>query len=174
MKNDELFTPRPDTHSGQLILAYGLRGLLDERGAYRPQDLLACQYAVYEKWLAEAQRYLPGTSCDFYEWLHRDCDSAFIFKPGDLVKYDGRYCVVTRWNPDGISRANCWCIRNGAPTQETLPMPMTMIGLKDSNGHTRIADALSKSLEPADIPPEIFALACGKAKDCPMMKGGVG
>lgn len=176
MRNDELFSPNcPASHANRLVRAYVLRGLLDDRGSYCPQNLLARQYAVYESWLEEARKYTTSFSCGFYEWLCRDCDSALVFVPGELVKHNGRYCVVTRWCPDGISWANSWRMRNGVPKQERWPMQMNTIELKYPDGRrTCIVNVLDKdmNIEPADIPHEVFALACGKAKDCPMMKGG--
>lgn len=173
MRNDELFNPNcPDSHASKLVCAYVLRGMLDNREAYFPQDLLARQYAVYEAWLEKVRKHTPCFSCGFYEWLCRDCDSAFVFKPGDLVKYDGCYCIVTHWHTEGTSWAKSWRMRNGVPTQETWPTQMNTIELKDSYGRTRIVNVLSKDLEPADIPPEVFAIACSKAKVCPMMRGG--
>ena len=174
MRNDELLSPNcPDSRASRLVRAYVLRGLVDNRGAYRPQDLLARQYAVYEVWLEEVRKHTTSFSCGFYEWLCRDCDSAFMFMPGDLVKHDGQYCVVTRWYPEGISWSNRWRLRNGVPTQETWPMQVKMIELKYHDGrHSGAVDALDKNIEPADIPPEVFALACEKAKGCPMMRGG--
>ena len=174
MRNDELFSPHcKDDQYSRLVLAYALRGLLDSRGAYRPQDLLSRQYAVYKDWLGEVRKHIPSFSCGFYEWLSRNCDSAFVFKPGDLVKHDGRYCVVTRWFLDGMSWVKRWRIRNGVPEQETWPHQMITVELKDPSGDTRTVSALAGGIEPADIPPEVFALACEKAKNCPMMKGGV-
>lgn len=173
MRNDELFRPWcPDGRSRQLVLGYALRGLLDCRSTYRTEDLLARQYAVYEEWLAAVRESTTGFDCDFYEWLDRGCDAAFVFRPGDLVKSDGRYCVVSRRCPCGIDWVKSWRLRNGRPVQESWPQPMTDVELKDSNGKVFIVDALAGVVEPADIPPEVFALACEKAKGCPMLKGG--
>lgn len=176
MRNDELFSPNcPDPHANRLVRAYVLRGLLDDRGTYWPQKLPERQYAVYEAWLEEVRKHTTSFSCDFYEWLCRDCDSAFVFAPGELVKHGDRYCVVTRRCPGGISWANSWRMRNGVPKQEPWPAQLNTIELKYPDGRrTCIVNALDKgmNIEPADIPPEVFALACEKAKNCPMMRGG--
>lgn len=96
MRNDELFSPRcPDNHAKKLVMGYALRGLI-ERGSYTQDGLLIRQHTAYAEWLAEMREASPKFECGFYEWLCRDCDSAFVFKPGDLVKFEGRYCVVVR------------------------------------------------------------------------------
>jgi hypothetical protein len=173
VRNDELFSPNcQDDKAKKLVNGYVMRGLTDDRGSYSPSKLLARQHAVYLKWLATVHEYSPTFSCGFYEWRCRSCDAAFIFKPGDLVKYDGRYCVVVRRCPSGVGWANSWRLRYGMPSLGLWPDQMTAVELKDPDGRTYTVDALDRNIEPADIPPEVFALACGKAKNCPMMKGG--
>jgi hypothetical protein len=175
MRNDELFNPGcPNDHAKKLVNGYVMRGLLDDRGSYLPNKLLARQHAVYLEWLAAVHESYTTFSCGFYEWLSRSCHSAFVFKPGDLVKHDGRYCVVTRRCPGGIEWANSWRLHCGMPKLGPWPQRMDTVELKDPDGHTYTVNALAGNIEPADIPPEVFALACGKAKDCPMMKGAAG
>lgn len=172
MRNDELFDPNcKDKQARRLVLAYALRGLLDSSSAYTRKDLLSRQYAVYKEWLGEVCKHTPGFSCGFYEWMSRDCDSAFVLTPGDLVKYDGRYCVVTRWCPDGISWEARWRISNGVIEQKGWPFGVSTVELKDPSGRTYTRHVLDGNIEPADIPHEVFALACEKAKDCPMRGG---
>lgn len=173
MRNVELFSPKcPNDHAERLVLNYVLRGLLGDNKSYRPEKLLAMQHAVYEEWLAEVHKHCPTFSCGFYEWLSRDCDAAFVLKPGDLVKYDSHYCVVVSRCPAGMGWVNSWRFRHGLPKLDPWPQRLSTVELKDPNGHRYVVNALADSIEPTDIPPEIFALACGKAKDCPMMKGG--
>lgn len=173
MRNDELFTPGcPNDHAKKLVNGYVMRGLLDDRGSYFPSKLLARQHDVYLGWLATIHEYNSLFSCGFYEWLSRSCDAAFVFKPGDLVKYNGRYCVVTRRCPSGVDWEDSWRFRYGMPVLEAWPKRLNTVELKNSDGTVFIIDVLNGVVEPADIPPEVFALACGKAKDCPMMKGG--
>lgn len=173
LRNDELFSPDcPDDHAKKLVVNYALRGLVDGRGTYSPDKLLARQHAVFLEWLAAVHEHQSTFSCGFYEWLCRGCDSAFVFRPGDLVEFGGRYCVVVRRRTREVTWVNSWRIRCGMPVQDSWPQPVTMVELKDADGRVSIPDALCESIAPADIPPEIFALACGKAKDCPMMKGG--
>lgn len=172
MRNDELFRPGcPDDHANKLVKNYVLRGLLDNRGTYSPKELMARQYAVYLDWLAAVHGSSTGFSCGFYEWLSRKCDAAFVFKPGDLVKHGGRYCVVVRRYPNGVEWVNDWRLRGGTPAKEPWPIPVSTVELKDPDGRTFIETALAGDIEPADIPPEVFALACEKAKDYPMLKG---
>lgn len=174
MRNDELFSPHcPDEHAKNLVESYVMRGLVDGRGTYWPNKLLARQYDVYLEWLAAVRESADGFNrCGFYEWLSRDCDAAFVFKPGDLVKHDGHYCVVVRRCPSRVDWVNSWRLRSGTPTQEPWPDSLNTVELKDSDGRTCVVNALAEGIEPADIPPEVFALACGRAKECPMMKGG--
>lgn len=173
MRNDELFSPVcPNDHAKRLVTSYVMRGLTDNRGAYSVDRLLVRQHAVYLEWLATVHEYQPTLGCGFYEWMCRGCDSAFIFKPGDLVEHDGRYRVVVRRCPSGVDLTESWRFRYGKPTLEPWPERMDTVELKDSNGCTSVVNALVENLEPADIPPEVFALACRKANDCPMMKGG--
>lgn len=172
MRNDELFRPDcQDDYAKGLVNGYVMRGLLDERGSYSPSKLLARQHAVSLEWIAAVHEGCSTFSCSFYEWLSRDCDAAFVFKPGDLVKYDGRYCVVTRRCPDGVKFEDSWRLRLGMPTLGSWPQRMNKVELKDPDNRTYIVDALDRKIEPADIPPEVFSLACAKAKDC-LMKGG--
>lgn len=173
MRNDELFSPHcPVNHAERLVLAYVLHGMTDVRKSYRPEHLLAKQHAVYEEWLADVRKVTTSFDCGFYEWLRRDCDAAFVFKPGDLVKHDGRYCVVTRRRTYGVGWTNRWRILNGMTVNEPWPHPMREVELKDPDGKVFLIDGMHESIEPADIPPEVFALACEKAKGCPMMRGG--
>lgn len=173
MRNDELFSPGcPNDHAKRLVNGYVLRGLTDNHGSYSTDRLLARQGLVYEEWMAEVRKHRPSFDCGFYEWLSRDCDAAFVFEPGDLVKHDGHYCVVVQRCPTGISWVSSWRLRNGAVVQEPWPQAISTVKLKDPYDREYVVNALVEDIEPADIPPEIFALACGKAKDCPMMKGG--
>lgn len=171
MRNEELFSPGcPVAHAKKLVMDYVLRGLTDDRGTYFPDRLLAKQHAVYEEWLTAIREFKPDFDCDFYEWLGRSGDAAFVFRPGDLVKHDGRYSVVVRRCTQS-GWMNHWHIRNRMPVQDVWPLPLCAIELKDPDGRTCVVDALAENIEPADIPPEVFALACGKAKNCPMVKG---
>ena len=174
MRNDELFSPGcQNDHANSLVNGYVMRGLIDDRGSYSPGKLLARQHDVYLEWLATVHKYSPTFSCGFYEWQCRSCDAAFVFKPGDLVKLDGLYCVVVRRCPDGVDWEDNWRLRYGMPAMVPWPKQLSTVELKDPNGRTYTVNALAGNIKPADIPSEIFALACGKAKDCPMMKGGV-
>ena len=173
MRNDELFSPNcPDDHAKKLAKFYVMRGLTDERGTYFADTLLARQNAVYEEWLAAVRGSTTSFDCGFYEWLGRSCDAAFALRPGDLVKYSGVYCVVARRRTREVTWVISWRLRNGMPVQEPWPQPMREVELKDPDGKVFIVDVLNGPVEPADIPPEVFALACEKAKGCPMMKGG--
>ena len=173
MRNDELFSPGcPDDHAKRLVLNYALRGVLDNSGCYTPERLLAVQHGIYLEWLAALRASRDGFSCGFYEWLARGEDAAFIFKPGDLVKYNGRYCVVTSRSTYNIDWGSKWRVIDGRPANADWPHLLTALDVKEANGRVHCVNGLDNGLEPADIPPEVFALACGKAKDCPMLKGG--
>lgn len=173
MRNDELFSPHcQDDSVKALVKGYVMRDLLDDHGAYYPEKLLARQYAVYEEWLAAVRESTTSFVCGFYEWMSRDCDAAFVFKSGDLVKCSGRYYVVVRRRTREVTWVNSWRLRNGKTVQEPWPNPITEVELKNPDGKVSIVDVLCGCIKPADIPPEIFALACGKAKVCPMMRGG--
>lgn len=165
MRNDELFSPGcPDDHAKKLVMNYALRGLLGERGTYSPEDLLARQHAVYAEWLAAMQESRPKFDCGFYEWLGRCGDSAFLFKPGDLVRFGDHYCVVVRRHTREVTWVVKWRVRNGTLEQDSWPQQATVVELKDADGRVIAVDALCASVVPADIPPEVFALACEKAK----------
>lgn len=173
MRNDELFRPDcPVKGVKELVKAYVLRGLADSSGAYMEDQLLARQHAIYEGWLTAMRERFPKFECGFYEWLGRRCDAAFVFQPGNLVKFDGRYCMVVRRRTHEVTWTTEWRLRRGAPTVVAWPREVRSVELKDPSGNVFIVDALCASIEPSDIPPEVFALACGRAKDCPMMKGG--
>lgn len=172
MRNDELFSPNcPNDRAKKLVKGYVLRGLVDDRGTYAPGILLARQHAVYEEWLSAIREHTTSFVCGFYEWMRRSCDSAFVFKSGDLVKFKGHYCVVDRRRTHGVAWTTHWCLRNGTVVSEPWPTPVCEVELKDFNGKVSFVDVLDGSIEPADIPLEVFALACGKAKGCPMMNG---
>lgn len=175
MRNDELFSPGcPDAHAKRLVLAYALRGLLDDRKCYRSEALLAMQYGVFKEWLAAVNEDRPDFRCCLHEWFARGglCDAAFIFTPGDLVKYDGRYCVVSRRLTRDVGWVNSWVVEDDVVVQRARPQPMSAVVLKEADGSEHTVNALDDAIEPADIPPEVFALACGKARGCPMLKGG--
>lgn len=173
MRNDELFSPRcPDEHAKRLVLNYALRNVLDGNRCYSEETLIAAQYMVYKEWLAEVRKSNTGFSCCFHEWLSREEDTAFIFKPGDLVEYKGRYCVVTGRIDLGVGWTTRWRIVDGTPMNAAWPQQMTTLNIKGADGRVRCVHGLDDDLKPADIPPEVFALACGRAKDCPMLKGG--
>lgn len=173
MRNYELFTPRClDEHAKRLVLGYALRGLLDDGGYYKEERLLAMQYGIYERWLADTRKWRPGFACGFYEWLLRNEDSAFIFRAGDLVKYNGRYCVVMNQLIVVPAWESKWRILDKKPRATDWPSQTTTLDVKEADGRIHCVNGLDGGLEPADIPPEVFALACGKAKDCPMLKGG--
>lgn len=172
MRNDELYSPScPDARAKKLVNGYVLRGLAAD-GTYPLPGLLARQHAVYLEWLAAMRERRPKFDCGFHEWMSRSCDSAFVFRPNDLVKYGGRYHVVVRRCPRGVDWEDVWRLRNGMPSRESWPRPASAVELKDPDGRALVVDALAAGVEPADIPPEVFSLACGKAKGCPMMKGG--
>lgn len=173
MRNDELFSPNcPDEHAKRLVMGYALRGLVDSIGCYSAEGLVNAQFRVYKEWLAAVRASKPGFSCGFYEWLARDADAAFIFRPGDLVKYDGRYCVVADRLTGGMGWVNKWRITGAVPAREEWPQTLAALDVREADGRTRCLNGLDNGLKPADIPPEVFALACGRAKDCPMMNGG--
>ena len=90
------------------------------------------------------------------------------------MKCDDRYCVVVRWYENGIGWMNSWRLPDGAvaPVQKPWPTPLGSVELKNPEGRISVVNALASCIEPADIPSEVFALACGTAKDCPMLKGG--
>lgn len=174
MRNDELFHPHcPDNHADKLVKGYAMRGLLGNNGTCYQEDLVVRQHAIYEDWLAEMRKLRPDLPCDFYEWLSREGDVAFVFKPGDLVKFDNHYCVVARRCTREVTWTNDWHIRNGVPVKEAWPRPVTDVELKDSSGKTTVVNAMCESIVPTIIPQEVFELACEKAKNCPMMRGGV-
>lgn len=172
LRNDQLFSPDcPDDRAKRLVTNYALRGLVDGRGSYSPDRLLAMQHAVYEEWLTAMRESGAKFDCGFYEWLCRECDSAFVFRPGDLVEFGGLYCVVVRRRTKEVTWVNKWRLRNGMPVQDSWPQRVTMVELKNAEGRVSTPDALCESIAPAGIPPEVFALACRRAKDCPMLSG---
>lgn len=174
MRNDELFSPGcPDSRVKSLVLAYALRGVTSSDGVYTGENLLAAQYKVYVEWLATVRVTNPGFVCCFHEWMARDeGDCAFIFSPGDLVKYNGRYCVVMERNAGSVGWTYKWRIPGDVPENKDWPQSLTALNVKEADGRMLCLHGLDAGLKPADIPPEVFALACGRAKECPMMKGG--
>lgn len=172
MKNMELYSPAcPDAHAKALVLAGPLRGLLDDRGCYCSEKLLEMQLEVFKEWREAAREGRPGFDCDFYEWMLREEDSAFVLKPGQLVKWDKGYGVVSARLTHGVGWVNHWHVVSASRTQNPWPQPMTMVQVKTPDGQAHTVNALDDGLEPSDIPPEIFALACGKARECPMLNG---
>ena len=169
MKNFEFYAFE---NKHPLLRLYALRGILDERHSYSPDALLKAQHRVYMDWLEHVKRSRVEPdlfSCSFYEWQLRDADTAFIVKPGDLVKYKGEFCLVK--NRPAPSWCNTWRVVDGTVQETERPRPICGLTLEFPDGHTTSCNASDEGLEPAGIPPEVFALACGRAKDCPMMKG---
>ena len=170
MRNFEYYAA---SNKNAMVQRYALRGVVDERGAYCPEDLLKAQYRVYGEWLAHVNKGASESrvvGCTFYEWMLREADSAFVVKPGDLVKYKGVYCLVKdRTDP---SWCNSWQVVAGAVQQVERPQPSCCFNLGFPDGRIVCCNAGDSDLAPAEIPPEVFALACSRAKDCPMMKNG--
>lgn len=174
MRNRELYSPAcPDAHAKALVLAGPLRGLLDDRGCYFTEKLLEKQLEVFREW-REAAREAdhPAFDCNFYEWLDREEDSAFVLRPGQLVKWGKGYGVVSARLTRDVSWVNQWRVVSASLMEDAWPQPMRAVEIKTPDGLTHAMNALDGALGPADIPPEVFALACGRAKDCPMLKGG--
>lgn len=166
MKNFEFYAP---ANKNQMVLHYALRGLLDKRGSYYPEELLKAQHRVYRDWLDTMKAYLNGFECPFYEWMLREADTSFVVKDGDLVMYERRYCVVRRrFDPDWV---DAWRVVGDAVREVRRPKPLRSVFVEYPDGSLHSINAEDADLEPADIPPEVFALACGRAKDCPMLKG---
>lgn len=173
MKNMELYSPGcADAHAKALVLAGPLRGLLDDRGSYSGYKLLEMQLNVFREWREAARKDHPSFECSFYEWMIREEDSAFVLKPGQLVKWDKGYAVVSARLTHNIGWVNHCHVVSASLTNDDWPQPMKVVEMKTPDGQTHVVNALAKNIEPADIPPEVFALACGRAKDCPMLKGG--
>lgn len=153
-----------------LLRSYALRGVVDARGSYSPERLLKAQHNVYKDWLDTMKTYLKSFECSFYEWMLREADMSFVVKDGDLVKHKGRYCVVRRkLDPTWEST---WCVMCGSVREAMRPKPLKSLHLEHPDGSVRSLNAEDEGLEPADIPPEVFALACGRARECPMLKEG--
>ena len=173
MKNYELFSPEcPDQRVKDLVFSYALHNVLDNDRRYTDEKLLDAQHRLYREWFATMRKTRPGFVCCFYEWMTRDADSALIFSPGDLVKYNGHYCVVAERLTRNVEWGIKWRVTGAIPMKEDWPKAMTALNVREANGRLRYVDGLDIHLEQADIPPEVFALACGKANDCPMLKGG--
>lgn len=172
MKNMELYSPAcPDAHAKALVLAGPLRELLDSSGGYHSEQLLGMQLEVFKEWREAARKDHPAFDCSFYEWMLREEDSAFVLKPGQLVKWDKGYAVVSARLTHGVGWVNHWHVVSASRVQEAWPQPMKAVEIKTPDGRVHVVNALASNIEPADIPSEIFALACGKAKDCPMLNG---
>lgn len=167
MKNFEFYDV---SNKHPLLRSYALRGILNECNSYRASDLLKAQHKVYKDWLDTMRTYLNGFECPFYEWMIRDADTAFVVKEGDLVKYNGQYCVIRRkFDPKW---ENFWCVVDGVVREVRRPHSLRTVTGEFPDGSVHRINAEDGGLKPADIPPEVFALACKRAKDCPMMKGG--
>lgn len=166
MKNFEFYSAG---NRNPMVRRYALRGLLDKRGTYYPEQLLKAQHRVYRDWLDTMRYYLGGFECSFYEWMLREADTSFVVKEGDLVMYKRRYCVVRRsLDPDW---SDAWSVVDGVVRKVRRPNPLRSVSVEYPDGSVQSFDAEDDGFEPADIPPEVFALACGRAKGCPMMKG---
>lgn len=172
MKNSELYSPAcPDERAKALVMAGPLRGVVDKQGSYAQNSLLDAQVKVFREWREAARGDgVPDFDCDFYEWMERRADAAFLVRPGQLVKYGGKYGVVAARIEKGLGWAARYAVRRACLVHEKWPQPMNAVIVKTADGLERSTNALD--LEPADFPPEVFALACGRAKDCPMLKGG--
>ena len=170
MKNFEFYA---GDNKNPMLRSYALRGVVDKQDSYSSDAMLKAQYRVYEDWLEHVKRSIAkpdAFSCSFYEWMLRNADTMFVVRPGDLVKYAGRYCLVKERMAPGW--CTTWRVVDGTVQQAIWPQPLCGLKLEYPDGSDHYINAEDGSLEPADIPPEVFALACGRAKDCPMMKGG--
>ena len=137
-------------------------------------------YAKFKKWYTGRTEEC-GMAGDpsvfqptFYWWSILNAEYAalpFAFEPGDLVMFDGKYAVA-----EGLSESNC--IRSNRTmfneetgkfeTMEFMEFP-SGLRIRDSNGCSGVA--AWRDVKFADIPQEIFKLACNKASTCPLMGG---
>lgn len=112
----------------------------------------------------------------YYWWINQSAEYhtvTFIFKPGDLAMYNGDYVVVEGIESDnskyGYDRTNMFDEDNGKfRAMRVVRWPN---GLKIRTATGFITTVEARSLKFADIPQEIFKLACNKASTCPMMGG---
>ena len=150
MRNYELFSPNcPYETVAELVRRYALRKVFDGVG-WSNAELLQRQHEIYEDWCGEDGEQ----NCGFYEWMLRDADLAFVLAPGDLVMYNGAYCVVTGRQAPGAEDRPRICSK-GFVRQAPWPKPAECVDLKTPDGRTRTVRVDDKGLKPADIPPEV-------------------
>lgn len=110
----------------------------------------------------------------FYWWANLDAKVAalpFAFMPGDLAVLNGKYVVVEgRYEHTTIRQS--YTMFNEATgkfeTMQYMDIPNSL-QVRDSNGASGCVNYTA--IKFADIPQEIFKLACNKASTCPMMGG---
>lgn len=154
----------------KMVLNYAMRGVRRDDGSYSLRKLLEAQYKVYEDWLAAMKASASHFECSFYEWGMRRADTAFTVKPGDLIKFNGTYCIVRR-RPEP-SWIDSWRIVGGGAQEAKWPQPMCCVEVEYPDGSSHYYNMEDGGIEPADIPQDVLSLARGRAKDCPEVEGG--
>lgn len=110
----------------------------------------------------------------FYWWASIDAKVAalpFAFSPGDLAVHNGKYVVVVgrlECSYNG-QRANVFNERTGKFESMHYMEWSQHIQIKYPDGALKLVHCTE--IKFADIPQEIYKLACNKANTCPMMSG---
>lgn len=137
-------------------------------------------YAKFKKWYAKRVEEcgLTGNPSvfqpTFYWWDNlnaRYVALPFAIEPGDLVMFNGKYAVVEGLSESSCTYSNQTMFNEETGKFETMQFMEFPCGLRirDSNGCSCVAN--QRDVKFADIPQEIFKLACNKASTCPMMGG---
>jgi len=141
---------------------------------------VAYVYAKFKKWHAKRVEECGLTGNPnvfqptFYWWDNLDARLValpFAFEPGDLVMFNGKYAVVDGLSESSCIRSNQTMFNEDTGKFETMEIMEFPCGLRirDSNGCSGVA--AWRDVKFADIPQEIFKLACNRANTCPMMGG---
>lgn len=110
----------------------------------------------------------------FYWWVNLNMKVAalpFAFVPGDLAVYKGKYVVVDGRYQSTSIHTSCTMFNEATGKFETMQYMdfPSHLQVRDSNGASSCV--CYTEIKFADIPQEIFRLACNKANACPMMGG---
>lgn len=159
LKNYEVLSP-DCPHDGLRNLLRHYRSRLWAQDLRQcPQEILRQQYEIYLEWKSFAEMSMgKDAECSFYEWLLRKADSAFIFKPGALVQYDGQYAIV-----DQIGYpypTDVWRIGDGDGQLHMVSVlrPAHYVMIKFSDNKTLAVEVSDVKLKPAGIPMEVLSL----------------
>lgn len=144
---------------------------------------LGTVYRRFRKWedkqidisLENGRPDKPFFKIPYYLWLVEEAKNyamPFLYEVGDLVRHNGKYCIYEGAESKTTYREATVFIQEEMCFRSVYIMcAPRLAGYKEASGKSYVDDA--ECFHPADIPEDIFKLACSKAMECPMLKNKI-